>query len=47
MLHNIAALIAERVPRARFVIIPDAGHHPNLEHADEFDHLVAEFLNGL
>jgi pimeloyl-ACP methyl ester carboxylesterase len=44
MLPDIAALIAARVRGARSVIIPDAGHHPNLEHPEEFNQIVADFL---
>jgi len=34
----------ERIPHARKVVIHDAAHLPNLEHPDEFNRLVLEFL---
>jgi 3-oxoadipate enol-lactonase len=37
-------LLMEQVPHARKRIIHDAAHLPNLEHPDEFNRLVLEFL---
>ncbi|GAB4198193.1 MAG: alpha/beta hydrolase [Roseiflexaceae bacterium] len=49
LLHEVAALIVERAPNARQAVIPDAGHHPNMEHPEQFNRLVRAFLeeNGL
>lgn len=35
--------LAERMPRARYVEIPDAGHYPYLEQPEAFQTAVAEF----
>ena len=45
MLHDIAAIFAARIPGAKSVVIPDAGHHPNLEHPELFNQIVATFLS--
>jgi pimeloyl-ACP methyl ester carboxylesterase len=37
-------LLMEKVPHARKAVIHDAAHLPNLEHPDEFNRLVLEFL---
>jgi len=37
-------LLTEKVPHARKAVIHDAAHLPNLEHPDEFNRLVLEFL---
>jgi pimeloyl-ACP methyl ester carboxylesterase len=47
MLHDIADLIVKQSPNARRVIIPDAGHHPNMEHPEAFDQIVRSFLGSL
>jgi 3-oxoadipate enol-lactonase len=47
MLHDIAALIVSQSPNARRVVIPDAGHHPNLEHPELFHRTVLLFLSTL
>jgi pimeloyl-ACP methyl ester carboxylesterase len=39
-------LLMERVRHARKVMIDDAAHLPNLEHPDEFNRLVLEFLRA-
>ena len=46
-IHRIADLVAAQAPGARKVVIDDAGHHPNMEHPQEFNALVLEFLNGM
>jgi len=46
MLH-IAGQVAAQIPRARKIVIDDAGHHPNMEHPLEFNQIVLEFLGGL
>jgi 3-oxoadipate enol-lactonase len=37
-------LLMEKVPHARKAVISDAAHLPNLEHPDEFNRLVLDFL---
>jgi len=37
-------LLLENVPHARKAVIHDAAHLPNLEHPDEFNRIVLEFL---
>jgi pimeloyl-ACP methyl ester carboxylesterase len=37
-------LVMEKVPHARKAVIHDAAHLPNLEHPDEFNRIVLEFL---
>jgi 3-oxoadipate enol-lactonase len=37
-------LVMAKVPRARKAVIHDAAHLPNLEHPDEFNRIVMEFL---
>ena len=39
--------IAETIPSARLVVIPDAGHLSPLENPQAFNHALADFLNGL
>jgi pimeloyl-ACP methyl ester carboxylesterase len=43
-MHEIAALLAERIPNAQFVEMADADHLPNLRQPKEFDRIVLEFL---
>src|SRR5262249_34017747 len=43
-LHALADLLASEVPGARREVVPDAGHHPNMEHPELFDDLVLSFL---
>jgi 3-oxoadipate enol-lactonase len=47
MLHDIATIFAARIPGAKSVVIPDAGHHPNLEHPELFNQIVAQFLSEI
>jgi 3-oxoadipate enol-lactonase len=42
--HDIASTIADRVPRARKVVVPGAGHMVNLEAPARFDDVVTGFL---
>jgi pimeloyl-ACP methyl ester carboxylesterase len=44
---SIVDLIAQQVPGARKVVIPDVAHMVNLEEPEEFNELVLEFLGGL
>ena len=46
-IREIANLIAAQAPNARKVVIPDAGHHPNIEHPQLFQQVVREFLAAL
>ncbi len=39
-------LLMERLPNVRKAVIHDAAHLPNLEHPDEFNRIVLEFLAG-
>lgn len=42
-----AKAMANAIPNARLVIIPDAGHLPNLEQPDAFNDAVIDFLESL
>jgi len=39
--------MAAKIPDARLVVIPGAGHSPNLDRPDEFDLAVESFLDSL
>jgi pimeloyl-ACP methyl ester carboxylesterase len=39
-----ADLLTDSIPGASKAIIPDAAHLPNLEHPEEFNRLVLDFL---
>lgn len=41
---DAADLLMEKVPHAKKAVIHDAAHLPNLEHPDEFNRLVLDFL---
>ena len=43
-IFDAVELIMEKVPHARKAVIHDAAHLPNLEHPDEFNRIVLEFL---
>lgn len=43
-LHDIADLLTTQVVSAQRIVIPDAGHHPNLEQAGLFNQAVQQFL---
>ena len=47
MMHDIAALFVDHIPGSKSVVIPDAGHHPNLEHPELFNEIVANFLKEI
>jgi pimeloyl-ACP methyl ester carboxylesterase len=47
VIQTIAALLLNNIPKARSVVIPDAGHHPNLEHPELFNAIVAKFLSDI
>jgi len=46
-IHDIADQLTVQVPGARKLVIPDAGHHPNLEHPEEFNNAVLSFLRSI
>ena len=46
MVFDAVELLMEKVPHARKAVIHDAAHLPNLEHPDEFNRIVLEFLLG-
>lgn len=41
-----ADYMVERIPSARQVVIEDAAHLPNMDHPDEFQAIVTNFLEG-
>jgi pimeloyl-ACP methyl ester carboxylesterase len=43
-IFDAVALVMEKVPHARKAVIRDAAHLPNLEHPEEFNRIVLEFL---
>ena len=45
MIYKGVDLLMAKVPHARKVVIKDAAHLPNLEHPDEFNRIVLDFLN--
>jgi pimeloyl-ACP methyl ester carboxylesterase len=46
-IREIADVVAAQVTRARKVVIPDAGHHPNMEHPMLFNQVVLDFVAAL
>ena len=44
MVFDAVELLMEKVPHARKAVIHDAAHLPNLEHPDEFNRIVLDFL---
>ncbi len=44
--YDAVELLMEKVPHARKAVINDAAHLPNLEHPEEFNRIVLEFLLG-
>jgi 2-hydroxy-6-oxonona-2,4-dienedioate hydrolase len=46
-IHDIADQLAMQVPGARKLVIPDAGHHPNIEHPEQFNEWVLPFLRSI
>jgi len=45
MIYRGVDLVLAKVPHARKVVIHDAAHLPSLEHPDEFNRVVLDFLN--
>jgi pimeloyl-ACP methyl ester carboxylesterase len=43
---EVADLLVESIPDARKAVINDAAHLPNLEHPEEFNRLVLDFLQA-
>jgi 3-oxoadipate enol-lactonase len=43
--HAAAAYMAERIPGAKTVVVPDAAHMLNMEHPAELNQLVLDFLS--
>jgi len=43
---EIASRLAKEIPRARLVTVTNAAHLPNLEHPNEFNAIVNEFLTA-
>ena len=43
-IFDAVELLMEKLPHARKAVIHDAAHLPNLEHPDEFNRIVLEFL---
>jgi len=43
----IADLLAENLPRARRLVLPDCGHLPPLEHPEAFNEALIAFLRGV
>src|SRR5262249_61590309 len=46
-IHDIAELLTGQITGARKVVIPDAGHHPNMEHPAAFNEMVLSFLKSI
>jgi pimeloyl-ACP methyl ester carboxylesterase len=46
-MHAAAGYMVEKIPSARKVVIDDAAHLPNMDHPEEFQRIVGEFLNGI
>jgi 3-oxoadipate enol-lactonase len=44
---DVADILLEQVPGARKLVIPDAAHHPNMEHPALFNQAVLDFLGAL
>ncbi len=44
---SAASYMVERLPLAKKVVLSDAAHLPNLDHPDDFQRIVASFLDGL
>jgi pimeloyl-ACP methyl ester carboxylesterase len=46
-LHKIANLLVTKIAGARSVTIQNAAHMPNLEHPDQFNRIVMDFLDTI
>lgn len=45
--HNAAQYMAEKIPNARKIVIPDAGHAVNIDQPVRFNQAVCDFLDSL
>ena len=46
-LHSIANLLVSEIIGARKVTIQNAAHLPNLEHPEQFNQIVMDFLDAI
>lgn len=46
-IHRTCRLLARDIPGARLEVIADAAHLPNMDHPEQFNRLVGDFLAGL
>ncbi|MYD08986.1 MAG: alpha/beta hydrolase [Chloroflexi bacterium] len=46
-LHEAADYMAQRLPQARKLVLPNAGHLPNMEHPALFESKLREFLSAV
>ena len=46
-IHDIADQLTTQISGARKLVIPDAGHHPNIEHPEQFNQWVLSFLRSI
>lgn len=46
-IHDIANKLTNEIPGARKLVIADAGHHPNMEHPEQFNATVLSFLRSI
>src|SRR5205085_733071 len=42
-----ATYMADKIPDATLVVVPGAGHSPNVTHRDAFDAALRSFLDGV
>lgn len=45
--RRAAEVMAAKLPRAKHVVVPEAGHIVNIEQAEHFDRELLDFLDGL
>jgi pimeloyl-ACP methyl ester carboxylesterase len=46
-IREIAERLEREVPGARRLVVPDSGHHPNMEHPEEFNRAMLDFLRSV
>lgn len=44
--HEVAEVLSTRIPNARKIVLPGAGHVPNMEEPTRFNAAVLDFLRG-
>lgn len=44
LIREIADVLSEHIPNVQKNVIDDAGHHPNMERPQQFNHIVETFL---